>query len=101
MELARQLLAVLFVLGLLVAALWALRRRGVVRLPGGASRGMRQRNVVLIERVPLTAQHAVHLVRVGDKALLIGTAPSGCSLIDSLSWKEIDAGQLRSGGGLS
>ena len=91
MDQARQLLSVLFVLGLLLAALWALRRKGLTRFTPGAGRGKSRRNAVLIERLPLTAQHALHLVRVADRALLIGTGPSGCSLVEGFAWKDVQA----------
>jgi flagellar biogenesis protein FliO len=92
MELVRQSLSVVLVLGLLFAVLWALRRKGAIRFAPGARRGTKQRSIVLMERLPLTAQHAVHLVRVADRALLISTGPSSCQLIESLPWKEIHAG---------
>jgi flagellar biogenesis protein FliO len=99
MDLARQLLAVLLVLGLLAAALWWLRQKGGVRITGRAGRGGRQRHVVLVERVSLTPQHAVHLIHVADRALLVGTGPSGCGLIEGLAWKDLQAGCHESGTG--
>ncbi|MBS1214456.1 MAG: hypothetical protein H6R26_3073 [Proteobacteria bacterium] len=97
MDLARQLLAVLLVLGLLAAALWWLRHKGGIRITGRAGRGGRQRHVVLVERVSLTPQHAVHLIHVGDRALLVGTGPSGCGLIEALAWKDLQTGCHQSG----
>jgi flagellar biogenesis protein FliO len=98
MDLARQLLAVLFVLGLLAAALWWLRQNGRVRLPG-AGRGGRQRHVVLVEKMSITPQHALHLIHIADRALLVGTGPSGCGLIENLAWKDLQAGLPESGPG--
>jgi flagellar biogenesis protein FliO len=97
MDLARQLLAVLFVLGLLAAALWWLRKKGGVRLPGGAGRGGRQRHVVLVEKMSITPQHALHLIRIADRALLVGTGPSGCGLIEELAWKDLQSDRPESG----
>jgi flagellar biogenesis protein FliO len=37
----------------------------------------------VLERVPLTPQHAIHLVRVSGKVVLIGTAPSSCTILDA------------------
>ncbi len=44
----------------------------------------------VLERVPLSAQHALNLVRVGERALVVSVHPGGCSLIDSLPWNEIE-----------
>lgn len=77
MPLFDQLMAVLFVLGLLVALLWVVRRR---RLPGfGVLGHKRQADALLtvVERVPLTAQHTLHLVRLGSDTLLVATFPGG------------------------
>ena len=81
MELAEQITMVLAVFALLGALLWFLKRRGMASLSLGSRRGGRERRVEVLERVPLTPQHALHLVRVSDKVLLIGTAPSGCALL--------------------
>lgn len=81
MELAEQITMVLAVFALLGGLLWFLKRRGMASLSLGGRRGGRERRVEVLERVPLTPQHALHLVRVSDKVLLIGTAPSGCSLL--------------------
>jgi flagellar biogenesis protein FliO len=97
MDLARQLMSVLLVLGLLAAALWWLRQKGGIRITGRAGRGGRQRHVVLVERVSLTPQHAIHLIHVGDRALLVGTGPSGCGLIEGLAWKDLQTGCRPSG----
>ena len=52
-----------------------LKRRGATSLPG-------LRQLEVIERVSLDAQHALHLVRAGDRLVLIATAPSSCQLLD-------------------
>ena len=84
MELLRQLAAVGLVFGLLAAAMWALRRRGF--LPrGGILRARRAAGrLEAIERLALSPQHTLHLVRVADRALLIGAHSSGCTLLESL-----------------
>ena len=100
MELGRQLLAVLLVLGLLAAALWWLRQKSGLRIAGvSIRRSGRRRHVVLVERVSLTPQHALHLIHVADRALLVSTGPTGCSILEGLAWKEVQAGQEESGSG--
>ncbi len=41
--------------------------------------------MAVIERMPLTAQHSLHLVRVLDETILIGVSPSGCTQIASFA----------------
>jgi flagellar biogenesis protein FliO len=87
MDLARDLGAVLLVLGVLGATLWALRRVGAVRwrAPGRArSRG----RIEVVERVALSPQQALHLVRLGSRALLIASHAGGCTLVESVPWQE-------------
>ena len=88
MELAEQITMVLAVFALLGALLWVLKRRGFASLSLAPRRGGNPRRVEVLERVPLTPQHAVHLVRIADKVLLIGTAPNGCTLLNESGLKE-------------
>lgn len=82
MQLTEQITMVLAVFALLGALLWFAKRRGMASFPVSLRRAGGRRLEVL-ERVPLTAQHALHLVRVGDRTLLLATAPSSCTLLDS------------------
>ena len=75
----QQLTMVLVVFALLGGLLWLLRRRGGLAFSPRRS-GVRQLEV--LERVPLTPHHALHLVRISGKVVLIGTAPSACTLLD-------------------
>jgi flagellar biogenesis protein FliO len=43
-----------------------------------------------VERLGLGAQHSLHLVRVGEQAMLVASFPSGCALIASLPWREVE-----------
>jgi len=83
MEMFQQLVIVLAVLGLLCGALWALKRKGWART---GTRGMRadgQPRIEVLDRVPLTPNHSLHLVRLADRTLLIGLSPNGCNLLES------------------
>ncbi len=82
METLQQMVAVGTVLGLLAGALWFLRRRGLAqfRVPGTGRGGARQ--LQAIERLHLTPQHSLHLVRVGEKTVLLAVGPSVCTAID-------------------
>lgn len=85
MELTEQIAMVLVVFALLGGLLWLLKRRGMASLPLGLPRrrGNGTRRMEVLERVPLTPQHAIHLVRVSGKTVLIGTAPSSCTILDA------------------
>ena len=79
MALMQQLTMILVVFALLGGLLWLMRRRGSLSFSPRRS-GVRQLEV--LERVPLTPHHALHLVRISGKVVLIGTAPSACTLLD-------------------
>ena len=80
MGLTEQLAMVLFVFALLGGLVWFAKRRGTATLLPRRGRG---RSLEVMERVQLTPHHAVHLVRVSGKLMLIGTAPSACMLLDT------------------
>jgi len=73
--------AVCLVFALLGGALFALKKRGVAafRLPRLSSPGARRMEI--IERVSLGPQHTLHLVRVGERSLVIATSPSTCQMV--------------------
>lgn len=80
MELAEQIGMVLVVFALLGALVFYTRRNGMVRL--GVQRG-KMRQLESLERIQLTPHHAIHLVRVADKTVLIATAPSACTVLET------------------
>ena len=86
MEAMGQLAAVAGVLGLLLAALWWLRRHGMAL---ASPRGRAARRMQAMERIPIGPQHSLHLVRIGDTALLVASSPAGCVLLERLAWREI------------
>jgi flagellar biogenesis protein FliO len=88
MELVPQLLAVAGVLTLFGATLWWLRRRGfaaVLQSKRGSTRRME-----CLERLPLSPQHTLHMVRMGRTVLVVSSSPAGCSLVQSVPAGEID-----------
>jgi flagellar biogenesis protein FliO len=87
MEAIQQTLVVVFVLGLLGVTVWWLRSQGIARFSGrGLGRGG-VRRMQAIERMALTPQHSLHLVKVGNRVLLIAVSPGGCSVLDSGGWE--------------
>ena len=83
MEVFQQFLMVLIVLGLLCAALWALKRKGWARTGLGRNREEGAPRLEVIDRLPLTQHHSQHPVRLADRTLLIGLSPNGCNLLES------------------
>lgn len=80
MDSLSSILAVVFVLALLAGTLALLRSRGnaVLRLPGTGGPG---RQLEVLERVTMGPGHALHLVRVGGRKVLVATSPGGCQFL--------------------
>jgi flagellar biosynthetic protein FliO len=87
MESMGQLAVVLSVLGLLGGTLWWLRRRGFAT-PVMARGGPGVRRLETVARLPLGPQQTLHLVRFGDKAWLVAAGSGGCTLLESLPWRD-------------
>lgn len=80
MDLVRQSLAITFVFALLWTALWLLRKKGQFRI------GSRKfsRGSGLLEsrgRLVLSQQHTIHLVRIGQRDLVLALHPGGVTLL--------------------
>ncbi len=70
----------LLVFAALGGTLAVLQRRGWLRMSGtGGTRG-KPRRLEAVERLVLTSQTSLHLVRVDGKLLLISNSPAGCSM---------------------
>jgi len=81
MDVIRQSLAITFVFLLLGAALWFLRRRrGISFSSGCATKGLMESRA----KLAFGAQHAVHLVRIGDRDLVLAVHPTGITLLCDL-----------------
>jgi flagellar biogenesis protein FliO len=85
MEMIQQGLALAAVFGLLGFALWLVRTR---QNPAALLFGTRrfqpaERRIQVLERVALTQNHTLCLVRVGDRNVLIGTGPTSCQLMET------------------
>jgi len=81
-----QALSVLLVLALLGATLWWLRRRGLATFAlKGVGGGGRRKSIQVIERLALTPQHSLHLVKVERRTMLIAASPAGCSILEGFT----------------
>jgi flagellar biosynthetic protein FliO len=83
MDAFQQLWVVVVVLGVLCGGLWLLKRKGWVQTAMRRTGEDGRPRLEIVDRLPLTPQHSLHLVRWADRTLLIGLSPSGCSLLES------------------
>jgi flagellar biosynthetic protein FliO len=83
MELSEQILAVVMVLAILGGALWILKRKGIVQTSLRRPARSGEPRLEVIDRLALTPQHSVHLIRMGGRTLLVGLSPAGCNLLDA------------------
>lgn len=81
MEIVQQVFAVCAVLGLLLGFLWWMRRGATLRVNGWTRAKGAQRSLESVERLALTPQHALHLVKVQGRHMLIGVHGSGMTLL--------------------
>lgn len=83
MDVLRQAFSVLLVFSLLGAALWPLRRGGKVSFRGFARKRIlgHTKSMVAVERLALTPQHTLHVVRVNGRELVLATHPQGCTIM--------------------
>jgi hypothetical protein len=88
MEYLQQMLAVLAVFGCLGSSLWWLRTRGIARF--AINRGSRKTGALeQVERLPISATHTLHLIRMADRAILVASWPGGCQTVESSPWNQI------------
>ena len=88
MEIAGQLAAVAAVLTLAAGSSWWLRRRGHAGFGGRRKAAARQ--LESLGRLPLGPQQCLHLVRLGQRALLLASSPSACVLLETVDYREIE-----------
>jgi flagellar biosynthetic protein FliO len=83
MDAFQQLWVVVVVLGVLCGGLWLLKRKGWAQTAFRRAGEDGRPRLEVIDRLPLTPQHSLHLVRWADRTLLIGLSPTGCNLLES------------------
>ncbi|HYP09260.1 MAG TPA: flagellar biosynthetic protein FliO [Bryobacteraceae bacterium] len=82
MDLFQQAAGVLIVLGALAAVLVIGKHRGLVMFGMPSRSAGRPRRMQVLERLPLTPQHSLHLVTVDGRTVLVGVSPGGCQLLE-------------------
>jgi flagellar protein FliO/FliZ len=81
------------VLAVMAGAAAVLRRSGVVGTTGGGRRGLRRRSVPIevIARHGLSRSSSVAVVRLGERALVLGVTEQQISLLTEIDPAELDA----------
>jgi hypothetical protein len=93
MDVLRQVFSVLLVFSLLGAVLWVLRQGGRVSFRGLArKRAMGDRTMIPVERLSLTPQHTLHIVRIDGRDVLVVTHPQGCTVLTTPAEHALRAG---------
>ena len=87
MEGIQQALTVVVVLVLLGATMLWLRSKGIAQFGFKAVTGGGRKRMQSVERLLLTPQHSLHLVRVGNRVLLLAVWPGGCSVLEGNGWE--------------
>jgi flagellar biogenesis protein FliO len=87
MDVLRQVFSILLVFSLLGGALWALRRGGNIRFRGLAGKRVRgnTKSMVAVERLSLTPQHTLHVIRIYGQEVVVATHPQGCSVVTTVA----------------
>ncbi len=99
MELIRELAAVALVFGLLALSLWLLRgKTGLKWKRAGKPRG-HPPGLESLDRLALSPQHALHLVRAADRVLILVTHAGGCTLLARLPPAAAEAAGVRRAAG--
>jgi hypothetical protein len=88
MEMMWQMAAVGLVFLLLAGALWWFRGGGMLE-PRRRFAAAKARPMSAEGRLNLGPQHALHLVRWGERGLLVATHGAGCTLIAEAPWPEL------------
>lgn len=90
MEILQQAGAVLIVFALLGALMWLRGRRGTIALPFSRPARRDRRLLESVDRIPLSPSHVLHLIRLGDRSLLVAVDSRGCVLLDARPWAELE-----------
>ncbi len=82
------LLGVLLILLLVLGGCWLFTRWAGTGLAGGLAAPAGQRQLKVLERLPVGKEQALLVVRLADRYFLLGSSPSGFSLLAELTEEE-------------
>ena len=77
----QQFLAVILVLLSLWGAVWFLRRKGLAVRSAPLLGRKQAHSIEQVDRMRLTPQHSIHLLRVEGRKLLVAVHPQGVTLL--------------------
>ena len=84
MDLIRESLGITIVFLLLWAALWLLKKKGVLGVVGTlAKRSAAVPCLEVVDKIRLTPQHSVHVVSIEGRRMVVGVHPSGFTLLEA------------------
>lgn len=85
MDVIRQFVAIALTLALLAGSLWWLRKKGFAQWRRARPNQMME----IIESRSLGSGHALHLVRIADRAVALATHHGGCTLLETRPWCDV------------
>ena len=108
----RQILGLFVVFSLLGFTVWKLRgsaapirwgetllKKAIWRRALNTKGLARQRALETIERLPLTPQHTLHVLRLREREILVATHPHGCTLLDTAPTHKASSDLMARGAG--
>jgi flagellar biogenesis protein FliO len=81
MDFLQPLAAVGFVMALLGAALMVLKKRGAASFRLSGLYGAAPRRMEAVERLSLGPHHALHLIRLGERSIVVATGPGSLQVL--------------------
>jgi flagellar biogenesis protein FliO len=92
-------MGILLVFALLAFIMWWLKKKGAIQMAAllpsrlAARRsGTRERLLARVDGLQLSATHSLSLIRMADRAILVGISPAGFYLLESSPWKSLQSG---------
>ncbi len=82
MDLIRESLGITVVFLLLWAALWMLKKKGIVGMRVIGNRSAETPCLRIVDKIRLTPQHSVHVVSVEGRRMVVGVHPTGFTLLE-------------------
>jgi flagellar biogenesis protein FliO len=108
MDLLPQFAAVVVAFAIMGLTLWFLHKRGALQVRKGlpfnlsVPRSRTTSKTKLLEqadRLQLSPTHSISVIKMGERAILLGISPAGFYLVESSPWKNLQGASVESTGG--